>query len=526
MNGKEMSYSSNEETGLRPMNRKVLTSGIGTFQIGVSRPELQVDDLPTPEEVFKLPKIGVRKTITSVLGPSIIALGVAIGSGEWLLGPLGFSKYGFIGLGFLVMVSAVLQTFYNVENARYTMATGEVPIVGFARTPPGQKLWIPLTLFILYIGLIWGGWAAAVGQSLFAIFMGRTFDAGQFVELETVRVIGIILLFFSLGVYLFGKKICRTLEIVQGFAVILSLAGVVVLVIAFVPANIWINMLTGIVTPAAPPRGIDANTLGSIIGYTGATAGLNFMMINYYRDHGYGMGHKVGFLSGLFYGEKKDVLATGITFRESAANTRNWKRWFRFLMLDQWAVFFTGSMVGMFLCSMLIVALTLMPGAGEPTVANMPVYAATELGKTASWLFPVVLVMGSLILWTTQSTILEMLIRNTTDSAMAVSPRLRAWLSGDPRKFYYLVAIVLVILISIIMHLALPVQLLQYSANMANLAAIIYPIVLIYLNSKLPRPARSGWWSHIILVANVIFFGFFFVNFVSFQITGQPLVRF
>jgi hypothetical protein len=38
------------------------------------------------------------------------------------------------------MVSAVLQTFYNVENARYTLATGEVPIVGFSRFPPGLTL--------------------------------------------------------------------------------------------------------------------------------------------------------------------------------------------------------------------------------------------------------------------------------------------------------------------------------------------------------------------------------------------------
>ena len=90
-------------------------ASVPTIQIGVSRPALPLTDIPTPEEVFNKPKIGPKELITCVLGPSMIALGVSIGSGEWLLGPLGFGKYGFMGLGFLVMVAAVLQTFYNVE---------------------------------------------------------------------------------------------------------------------------------------------------------------------------------------------------------------------------------------------------------------------------------------------------------------------------------------------------------------------------------------------------------------------------
>jgi len=115
---------------------------------------------------------------TAVLGPSFIALGASLGGGEWLPGPLGFGTYGFLGLGFMVMIAAVLQTFYNVENVRYTLATGEIPIIGFARTPPGLMLWVPLTLLIVYLAWIWGGWAAAAGQSIFTLINGRSFDGG------------------------------------------------------------------------------------------------------------------------------------------------------------------------------------------------------------------------------------------------------------------------------------------------------------------------------------------------------------
>jgi hypothetical protein len=83
-----------------------------------------------------------------------------------------------------------------------------------------------------------------------------------------------------------------------------------------------------------------------------------------------------------------------------------------------------------------------------------------------------------------------------------------------------------IIAIGIIIHLALPTELLQISANMANLACLIYPFVLIYLNTKLPKPARASGWSTVILLANVVFFGFFFFNFLSMKVTGQPLVKF
>ncbi|MCX7707730.1 MAG: Nramp family divalent metal transporter [Anaerolineae bacterium] len=497
-----------------------------TLQIGVSRPPLPLDDLPTPEEVFNKPKIGTKELITAVLGPSMIALGVSLGSGEWLLGPLAFGKFGFIGLGWLITISAILQVFYNVENARYTLATGEVPVVGFSRTPPGFRFWILVTLFIIYLGWIWGGWASTAGQSIFALFMGRTFDSKVPGELQTVRFIAIGLMILSLVIYMFGKKIARTLELIDTVLVFVTLGTVTILALIFAPASVWGEALVSAVVPGVPPKGIDATTLGSIIGYTGFGSGMNFMLINYYRDHGYGMGHKVGFFSGLVGGQKKDVLPSGVTFRESEKNTKLWNRWFRYLVIDQWVVFFIGAMIGMFVPSILVVALTRMPGAGVPSTANIPVYAATELAKKGAFFFPFILLLGAMILFKTQTTILEMLVRNTADSAIAVSGRLRKWIHGDARRAYYTLAVLFIIVISVVIHLALPTDLLRISANMANLASIIYPLVLLYLNSKLPRPARAPWWAYVAMVANVLFFGFFFVNFVVFTVTGTPLVKF
>ena len=382
------------------------------------------------------------------------------------------------------------------------------------------------TLFVICIGWIWGGWAASAGQSIFALIAGRSYDVTNPVEVEASRLIAIGLMFLSLVIYTIGKKIARTMEIIDAFLVIFTLSMISLLALIFAPASLWAEALKSIVIPAPLPEGIDVATLGSIIGYTGFGAGMNFLLINYYRDHGYGMGRKIGFFSGLVGGQKQEVLPSGVTFPESERNTRVWNRWYHYLKMDQWLVFFTGAMAGMFIPSVLVRWLASQPGAATPTSQNIPVYAATELSKQAALLYPFVLVIGALILFKTQTTILEMLTRNTTDAAIAVNPRLRWWISGDSRRAYYVIAVIFILVISVIIHLALPTDLLIISGNMSNLASIIYPWVLIYLNTKLPNPARAGKWSKVVLVLNVLFFGFFFVNSMAVFITGQPLVGF
>ncbi len=139
--------------------------------------------------------------------------------------------------------------------------------------------------------------------------------------------------------------------------------------------------------------------------------------------------------------------------------------------------------------------------------------------------FYVALVVGVLVLFSTQLGIFEGMVRVVTDAAHATSPRLRRLVEGDPRRFYYPFMLGLLVVIAIVLHLAVPVSLVQWSANMSNLGALIYPFLLIYLNSRLPRPARPRPWHYVLLIANVLFFGFFFINFLA-DLVGDPLVTF
>lgn len=495
-----------------------------TYQIGTSRPPLEVDDLPTPEEVFKVKRVGLEEVILFVIGPSLIALGISIGSGEWISGPLAVSKYGFIGIGWVILVSAILQVFYNVELARFTVATGETPVVAFGRTPPSFKFWSPLALLLFFAAFILGSWAVSAGQSLYALFTGQA--AVTVSEVEITRLLGIGLLLTTFLFVAFGRRIERTLELVQGVFVIFMLIGLVVVTLTVVPFSYWGQAVASLVTPASPPPGVDPTLLGQVVGFTALASGLNFMFIGYYRDKGYGMGHKVGFLSGWFGGKSGTLSPVGRIFPETEENAARWKRWFRYLLLDQWGIYFIGALVGMLMPSILVGYLA-STSQVLPTNTDITVYAATRLGKQyGPVLFSWALLMGFLILYTTQMIVLELLTRNATDVLYANSRRFRSWVRDDPRRFYYPFMLMLIVVIGIIIHLGDPVTLRAVSGNLSNLAAMIFPLIMIYLNRRLPRPAKATWWSTVVLVLTALFFGFFFVNFVSVQLTGQPIVRF
>jgi hypothetical protein len=493
---------------------------VRSYPLGTSRPALAVADLPDPEQVFNVRRIGPKELFQYALGPSLIALGISIGSGEWLLGPQAVGQFGFVGVGWVILISAVLQTFYNVECSRYVMATGEVPVVGWGRVPPGYLLWVPLSVFVVIFAFIAGGWAASAGQGVYALVHGKVAPSGA--EEPRLWAIGLLVLVFLIAAA--AKRISRTLELANWFMVGVILIALLLVALFVVPFSLWWEGIRGFFTPAAPPKGITATQLGALAGFTALASGLNWYVMGHYRDKGYGMGYRTGFIAGL-RGGRREVRAVGVTFPDDPANAARWKRWYRLLLTDMWGIFFIGAMLGMLLPTIIMARAVELSGE-KPTTATVPTFAATAFRpEYGAWMFYLLLMVGVLILFSTQLGIFEAMVRVVTDAAHATSPRLRRLLEGDPRRFYYPFMLVLLVIIAVILHLALPVSLVQWSANMSNLGALIYPFLLMYLNSKLPRPARPRPWHYVLLVLNFLFFGFFFINFIA-DFVGDPLVTF
>ncbi|MFM8319439.1 MAG: Nramp family divalent metal transporter [Chloroflexota bacterium] len=500
------------------------------WKLGVSRPDLEVDDLPEPEQALGLRRLGLEERILLLVGPAAIGVGLSIGSGEWMLGPLNVAQFGFRGIFWVVLISVVLQVFYNVELGRYTLATGESPLMGFGRVWPGAWLWIPLALLALYMSFILGGWTVSAGQSLFALVTARPLGPE---DVAISRQIGIALLLSIFGLLLFGRKIERTLEIVQAAFIPYILLGLLMVSIVIVPGEYWGQALRGLLLPARPPAGTDVTLLGALAGFAALASGLNFMFIGYYRDKGYGMGARTGYLPGLFGGQAGTLHSTGKTFPENERSAAAWKRWFRLLLLDQWGLYFICVLLGMLLPSVLggyLVSTSGMPANTLDPVTLIATLLGQRFGQLlAGW----ALIVGFAVLYSTQMVVLELLTRNLTEAVYLSSARLQDWTGNDPRWVYYPVMLGLIIVITAAIYISglvieqdLATRLSTISANMANLAAMIFPLLLIYLNRRLPRPARSSWWSTVVLVAMALFFGFFFVNFLSVQLTGAALVEF
>jgi hypothetical protein len=515
------------------------------WQIGFGRPALEIADLPTPEEAFSYRGFGIEEKILSLLGPGVIGLGISIGVGEWVLAPQVMAVLAdpgnltpppAVGILWVVMVvSVILQVFYNVELGRYTLATGESPLMGFGRAWPGYGVWTVVALMCLYLAFILGSWTVGAGQSLYVLAVGRPLTAG---DLGAARQVGIGLLAAAFGLLLVGRKIERTMELIQGAFLPYILIGLALVTVVIVPGAHWSSRLeliqrhwsqafSSVVRDGTLPAGVDMATLGGVAGFAALASGLNFMFISYYRDKGYGMGYRTGFLSGLVGGEGGTLRASGCTFPENEANAALWKRWFRYLLVDQWGVYFIGCLMGIVLPSILGGYLVESGAAAAPSGLGAVSFIAMGLGARfgqllAGW----ALLIGFVILFTTQIAVLELLTRNLTEGLYMVRG-VRVLTDNDARKIYYPAMLVIILVISVIINVSnlVPASLANLSSNLSTLAALIFPLILLYLNSRLPRPARIGWWSRVALLANAAFFGLMFILWVRALITGALMVQ-
>jgi hypothetical protein len=491
----------------------------GTYQIGSGRPPLRVDDLPEPEEVFRAPRIGAKEAVTLVIGPSLIALGLSIGSGEWLLGPLQIGTRGWIGIGFFILLSILLQAFYNMEIGRYVMATGEVPSLGFARVLPFY-LGTLLAVVLFYIAFITGGWASGAGEGLLTLINGEipTEDEREW----EARWLAVLLMAVVFVITLLARKISRTLELVNWVIVVAILISLVIITLIVASPSSWLDGIEGLVRPALPPEGTAASDIGGVVGFAAMASGLNYVFMNYYRDKGYGMGSKSGYIPGLLAGaDVPPVEPVGTTFGETPENAARWRRWWGFLKAEMWLVFVPGAILGILLPGILVSHLAKETG-NEPTRETMPTYVAEQLRDVGrgDFFFYWALVIGFLVLFSTQIVVFEMLVRNFVDAVYGSSARFRRLVHGDPRRFYYPFMVLLAVVISLIIFTEAAVGLVNWAANMSNLAALIMPLLLMVLISRLPRPARASWWSYVILIAVVVYFGYFFLNFIVGEFSG------
>jgi len=448
----------------------------------------------------------------SAIGPGVIALGVSIGSGEFLLGPAAFVKYG-LSLLWVVGVAALLQTLLNVELMRYTMATGEPIFTGFMRTRPHATFWAWFYAALYFLQMGWPGWAGAAAGAVFFLFMKRLPVAS---EAGTVYAIGVALFLLCASILTIGRRIERTLEYLNWIMVSVIIGGLGVLAVFFVPLSTWGAAVAGfggfdVKTGSFQlvPAGADFFLLGAFAAYAGGGGVANLTLSNWARDKGYGMSSIVGFIPAAVGGKKVALAHSGSTFKPDAETLERWRGWWRIVRVDQWGVYFTGAILGMMLPALLYV--TFVPAGSDIRGLGIAAALAQAVATQKGAIFGgVIASLGVWLLFKTQLDILEAMTRGVTDILWAGSARIRAWRGGDVRVIYYSVLAVITVWGIIALRMTQPIILLALSANMAGIVFIISSLHLLYVNTRLlPVALRPPMWRRLALVALALFYGMF-----------------
>ncbi|HVP78080.1 MAG TPA: Nramp family divalent metal transporter [Thermodesulfobacteriota bacterium] len=467
-------------------------------------PNFEISDLPEPPRDLNF------KKLFAILGPAVIALGGTIGGGEWLVGPSLFVKWG-LALLWITTISSTLQVFLNLEMTRYTLYTGEPITVGFMRLKPGKAFWGWLFTIVGFCERGLPGWILACATAVVAFGIGKIPGVA---DKGTVVIWGFILFVSCAVVISLGKTIERTLEWANWIMMIVVLGGLFLLDLYIVPASIWWEGIKGFVTFGYVPQGVDVLLLGALVGYSAYGGFGNNAITNWYRDKGYGMGAKIGYIPAAIGGKVIHVSPHGKVPMATEKNLYSWKGWWKLLDIDQFAVFWFGAMAGMFLPGILYVAV-LPRGSSLPSWGIAASSASGLILKLGNFGWFLALFFGFWILYSTALSNVDLVTRQCTDMLWFASDRLRKISKEDIRKIYYFLLIVFVIWGGLFMNITLPLIIFAVSANIANFTMALSAVATIRLNRKfLPKEYRPALWREIVLILNLIFFGFFFLMFV------------
>lgn len=473
-----------------------------TVQAGRLPPWKVVPELPAP------PPYNFRNAI-KLIGPGAIALGISIGSGEWLLGPTVTVKYG-AGLLWIATLSILIQVVYNMEAVRYTLYTGEPIFTGFMRTAPGPTFWGWVYSILAALQIGWPGWALTAATAISAGILGRLPDAAG-ADRGMVLFWGYMTFIAAIVIIALGDKVERTMEYVQWFFVGWIILYLLIIGIFFAPGSSWAMVIKGFLGMGdrlLPNRG-DWVFMGAFAAYAGMGGLVNGTLSNWVRDKGWGMGGVVGYIPAVVGGHKVNLSQTGSVFQLTPENLRRFNEWWKYVRADQVYVWMLGCFIGMALPAILTVTF-IKPGTNPNQwgIAAMQAEAIAKVWGPAFWFLT--LLNGFWILFSTQLGQTESFVRTVTDILWVGSERVRNWSGGDVRKIYYTILVLFAGLGMVLINFAPPLTLIVIGAFISGVNFVFLAAHTLYVNRKfLPEGVRPPAWRQAVLVLMMIFFGFF-----------------
>ena len=438
---------------------------------------------------------------TKALGVGVVVMGLAIGTGELILWPNLVTRFG-LGILWAAFLGLTFQYLINKEVARHALATGESFFTSSSRI---FRWFAPLWLFSAVLMYVWPGWAGAMGTTLKELFGFGTYLGWAWFSLGLV----LILTFFGRTAYGILEKSLKI--IVPAFFVLLIINSFLNLNVGdFKQAFIDISNFRGL------PEGLSMAVLLGAIVFAGAGGLLNLCVSLWYRDKQIGMGKYVGRIINPITGREEAVSFKGYKFDPHPENMVKWKRWMRFVFIDQAVIFWFLGIVTLLLVS-LNAYVVLKPLGAIPEGLQVAVAQANIFGKNwGAFGYNTFLVMIFLMLFSVMWTVIDAFTRIVTDILYVNShtgpfkEKLKGIRNVSIHTLYYVLITIIVGISALLLPYKQPLTLLNLSAVLGGITMAIYIPVLIYLNNfKLHKLLRPNFVTNILMVCASVFYIYF-----------------
>lgn len=432
------------------------------------------------------------------LGPGIVWMALAQGSGELIWWPYIVGKYG-LGFLFLLVPACLLQVPLNYQIGRYTLLTGESILQGFVRL----NRWFALGLWLLMMAsLFWvGAWISA-GSTATAALTG--FPGPGLLGWRPPQAVGILLkrqtLFWSYGTLailtvaiLFSRIVYRTIERVMVAVTVITVVGFLAAclqpsVLPKIPA-----FLAGLAVPERPLPArwdpMDAERLLTAITFAGLGGFWTLFYSYWLREKGAGLSARFGRVTGPITGKPEVIPGSGFVPAGGPEGAARWRRWSRFLLVDN-LVGVVGNLLTTFMTCLLAYALL----HGREELLPKDWYLASVQARFFDFAGrlgpPVFCVLAACFLCDTWLATADALGRANADFLQAWIPAARR---VPYRKLYFAVVVVLSLFGAATLPMNPPQGQILLAAILGFVGTVIYTAALIALNHvTLPRLV-PGW---------------------------------
>jgi hypothetical protein len=356
-------------------------------------------------EVPRVPKL------RHLIGPSVIALGMGLGSGEFLLWPNLITANGY-SIWWLFWVGVITQFIALVEIERWTIATGESIFGGMARLGR-YPIWPWFFLVATLAGFFWPGWASQSGEFTADIIAEAT---GRRIAWQPIALVMMAVIWTGLAI---SKIVYNALERFQIGLVLLffPMLLVTLFLVGVLPSDVT-DLAIGAVSLGSAPSdlltGAQFPTLLLAVAYAGSGGTLLLAQSLWLRDKGFGMAAYQGRIAGV-RGKNEEVSETGYVFdsKQSPISLARFREWMR-LSQQELLVTFVGLIILSVVITSLVVTATLGTGNTElaGNYSEMVRQQGAQLAQVAGkWLEIVFLLGGAFVLFSTQLGIVDTVTR-------------------------------------------------------------------------------------------------------------------